>query len=36
MKQRRVLMSAMGVFICGISVGMFKHASLGVILFSRS
>ncbi len=23
-------MSAMGVFICGISVGMFKHASLGV------
>ena len=23
-------MSALGVIICGISVGMFKHASLGV------
>lgn len=30
MKQRRIVMSATGVFICGISVGMFKHASLGV------
>ena len=27
---RRVLMSALGVAICGISVGMFKHAVLGV------
>ena len=27
---RRVLMSAFGVIVCGISVGMFKHASLGV------
>ena len=27
---RRVLMSAVGVVICGISVGMFKHAALGV------
>ena len=27
---KRILMSAMGVAICGISVGMFKHASLGV------
>ncbi len=27
---KRILMSAMGVVICGISVGMFKHASLGV------
>ncbi len=27
---RRILMSALGVAICGISVGMFKHASLGV------
>ena len=27
---RRVLMSALGVAICGISVGMFKHAALGV------
>lgn len=30
MKARRILMSALGVIICGISVGMFKHASLGV------
>ena len=30
MKTRRILMSALGVIICGISVGMFKHASLGV------
>ncbi len=29
-KTRRILMSALGVMICGISVGMFKHASLGV------
>lgn len=27
---RRILMSALGVAICGISVGMFKHAALGV------
>ena len=27
---KRVFMSAVGVVICGISVGMFKHASLGV------
>ena len=27
---RRILMSALGVIICGLSVGMFKHASLGV------
>lgn len=27
---QRVLMSALGVAICGISVGMFKHAALGV------
>ena len=27
---KRILMSALGVIICGISVGMFKHASLGV------
>ena len=27
---RRILMSALGVAICGISVGMFKYASLGV------
>ena len=30
MKTRRILMSALGVIICGISVGMFKYASLGV------
>ena len=30
MKQKRILMSALGVIICGISVGMFKHAALGV------
>ena len=30
MKTKRILMSALGVMICGISVGMFKHASLGV------
>ena len=29
-KTRRILMSALGVAICGISVGMFKYASLGV------
>ncbi len=28
MKVKRVLMSAFGVLICGISVGMFKHAAL--------
>ncbi|MBQ6374225.1 MAG: hypothetical protein IJJ45_07015 [Clostridia bacterium] len=27
---RRILMSALGVAICGISVGMFKYAALGV------
>ena len=27
---KRILMSALGVIICGISVGMFKYASLGV------
>ena len=27
---KRIAMSAIGVIICGISVGMFKHASLGV------
>ena len=30
MKTRRILMSALGVITCGISVGMFKYASLGV------
>lgn len=30
MKAKRILMSAIGVMICGISVGMFKHAALGV------
>lgn len=29
-KGRRILMSIMGVVICGISVGMFKRAELGV------
>ena len=28
--KKRALMSALGVIICGISVGMFKHAALGV------
>jgi len=27
---KRIFMSALGVIICGVSVGMFKHASLGV------
>jgi len=27
---KRVFMSGLGVIICGISVGMFKHAALGV------
>ena len=27
---RRIGMSALGVVICGVSVGMFKHAALGV------
>lgn len=27
---KRILMSALGVMICGLSVGMFKHAALGV------
>ncbi|MBR1711468.1 MAG: hypothetical protein IJ719_22035 [Clostridia bacterium] len=27
---KRILMSALGVIICGISVGMFKHVALGV------
>ena len=27
---KRIAMSAIGVIICGVSVGMFKHASLGV------
>ena len=26
----RIAMSALGVLVCGVSVGMFKHASLGV------
>ncbi len=30
MKTRRIIMSSLGVIICGISVGMFKFASLGV------
>ena len=30
MKIKRILMSAFGVVICGMSVGMFKHAALGV------
>ena len=30
MKKKRILMSAFGVVVCGISVGMFKHAALGV------
>jgi uncharacterized membrane protein YczE len=30
MKKRRILMSVLGVAICGISVGMFKHAAFGV------
>ena len=30
MKIRRILMSIAGVVICGVSVGMFKHAALGV------
>lgn len=29
-KTKRILMSIFGVLICGISVGMFKHARLGV------
>ena len=28
--KKRILMSAIGVLICGISVGMFKRAALGV------
>ena len=27
---KRILMSALGVIICGISVGMFNHVALGV------
>ena len=27
---KRILMSVFGVIICGISVGLFKHAALGV------
>ena len=30
MKKKRILMSVLGVAACGISVGMFKHAALGV------
>ena len=30
MRRKRILMSVLGVVICGISVGMFKHAALGV------
>ena len=30
MKKRRILMSLLGVIICAISVGFFKHAALGV------
>lgn len=29
-KSKRILMSVMGVMICGISVGMFKRSALGV------
>ena len=29
-KGKRILMSVFGVIVCGISVGLFKHASLGV------
>lgn len=29
-RTKRILMSALGVLICGFSVGMFKHAALGV------
>ncbi len=28
--RKRILMSVLGVLICGVSVGMFKHAALGV------
>ncbi len=27
---KRILMSVFGVVICGLSVGMFKHAAFGV------
>lgn len=30
LQKKRILMSIAGVILCGISVGMFKHASLGV------
>ena len=30
MKKRRILMSLVGVIVCAISVGFFKHAALGV------
>ena len=29
-KKKRILMSVLGVAACGISVGMFKHAALGM------
>ena len=29
-RNKRILMSVLGVLICGISVGIFKHAALGV------
>ena len=29
-KEKRIIMSAAGVAVCGISVGLFKHAALGV------
>lgn len=30
LQKKRIIMSIAGVILCGISVGMFKHASLGV------
>ena len=29
-RTKRIIMSAAGVGVCGISVGLFKHAALGV------
>ena len=30
LQKKRIIMSIAGVILCGISVGMFKHAALGV------
>ena len=30
LQKKRIIMSIAGVILCGISIGMFKHASLGV------